>query len=71
MKKIPLAKWAAAHYDPPPTRWVLNSWVRRGEIYPPPERVGTTYYVSEGARRQTGAPVEPRPSLVDRLKAGA
>lgn len=27
-KKIPLADWAAMHYDPPPSAWTLRQWVR-------------------------------------------
>ena len=61
-RKIPLSDWAAQHYSPPPSAHILRRWAREGQIYPPPEKVGQTYYVPESARRQTGAP-----SLVDRL----
>jgi hypothetical protein len=54
--KVLLTAWAAARYDPPPSAWVLRQWVRRGEVYPPPELVGKAYYVDEKARRLTGAP---------------
>ena len=64
MKRIPLCDWAATLYSPPPSLWVLRQWARQGEIYPPPERVGRSYYVREDARRQT----EARPSLVSRLQ---
>lgn len=49
--KIPLTEWAARRYDPPPSAWVLRKWVRAGEIYPPPELVGKTYFVHTNARR--------------------
>ena len=62
MKRIPLPDWAAQHYNPAPSAWVLRQWARQGEIYPPPEKVGRSYYVREDARRQCGAP-----SLVERL----
>jgi hypothetical protein len=65
LKNIPLETWAARHYDPPPSLWVLRRWARDGEIHPMPEKVGKTYYVREDARRLTGAPT----SLVDRLRA--
>lgn len=52
--KVPLTAWASARYDPPPSAWVLRKWVRNGEIYPPPELVGKTYYVDEKAGRLTG-----------------
>jgi hypothetical protein len=63
MKKIPLHEWAAKHYDPPPTPWVLRRWARDGEISPMPERVGREWYVAADARRLTGAR-----SLVERLQ---
>ncbi len=66
-KMIPLATWAAEKYDPPPSQWVLRKWVRQGQIYPSPEKVGHAYYVEATARRQNAA--LGRPSLVDRIKA--
>lgn len=64
--KIPLSEWAARHYNPAPSLWVLRKWVRQGEIYPAPEKVGSAYYVEEHAVRQQSG---QRPSLVSRLKA--
>lgn len=52
-KKIPLADWAALHYDPPPSVWTLRQWVRSGQIVPAPEKVGKGYYVSADAQRIT------------------
>jgi hypothetical protein len=63
MKKIPLTAWASSRYDPPPSAWVLRKWVREGEIYPPPELVGSKYYVSETAKRLGTE------GLVERLEA--
>jgi hypothetical protein len=64
--KVRLEAWAAARYDPPPSLWVLRRWVRDGEIYPPAELVGRTYYVEHNARRTTEAR-----SLVERLREEA
>jgi hypothetical protein len=65
-KKILLSEWAARRYDPPPSAWVIRQWVRRGEVYPPPEMVGKAWYVEENARRQTGD--SPQRPLVERLE---
>lgn len=62
--KIPLSDWAARHYSPPPSPWVLRKWVRAHQIHPAPEKVGSAYYVAENAERRTAA----RPSLVERLR---
>lgn len=69
--KVLLTAWAAKRYDPPPSLWVLRRWVRDGEIYPPAELVGRTYYVDENARRmtETDAAGTPTGTLVDRLRA--
>ena len=64
-RKIPLTTWAAHHYSPPPSPWVLRRWCRDGEITPAPERVGREWYVREDARRVTA----PASSLVQRLRA--
>lgn len=66
-KRIPLAAWAAARYDPPPSAWVLRRWCRDGEIVPAPERVGRDWYVPADARRVTA----PAASLVARLRNAA
>lgn len=72
-KKIPLCQWGEARYDPPPSAWTLRRWVREGQIYPPPEKVGKGYYVHPDARRisvDTGAAAAlPGGSLVERLRA--
>lgn len=65
--KILLSEWAKRQYDPPPSDWVLNKWVRRGEVLPEPELVGKRYYVEPTARRIT-APASAG-SLVRRLRA--
>lgn len=48
---IPIGEWAAKHYKPAPTAWVLAKWARRGEIDPPPQKVGTGWAVQENAKR--------------------
>ena len=74
-KKIRLSEWAARHYDPPPSLWVLRRWARDNEITPAPERVGREWYVAETATRGTPASEQPHPerrlSLVERLQAQA
>ena len=65
--KILLSDWAARNYSPPPSAWTLRAWIRKGQIYPPPELVGSSYYVSEDARRQ----LSPRPTVLQRMKAVA
>lgn len=65
--KVPLQDWAEMHYSPAPSIWVLRRWVREGQIYPTPEKVGSSYYVQKDARRLTSS----RPSLVDRLTSAA
>ncbi|HWH84691.1 MAG TPA: excisionase [Burkholderiaceae bacterium] len=62
--KIPLPDWAARHYGPAPSAWVLRKWVRQREIHPAPEKVGSAYYVEETAERR----IPQRDGLVERLK---
>lgn len=64
--KITLEAWAAKHYDPAPSQYILRRWVRAGEVLPEPEKVGHSYYVDPNARRVL-AP--RRVGLVERLKA--
>ncbi len=63
--KVKLSDWAAAHYSPPPSMWTLRQWVRAGQIYPAPEKVGSAYYVDDTARRQ----LTPRPTVAQRMRA--
>jgi len=49
--KILLTEWAARNYSPPPTTRLLKAWVRTGQIYPSPERVGRTWMVDEKSTR--------------------
>ncbi len=62
--KVLLADWAARHYSPAPSAYVLRKWARAGEIMPAPELVGGAYYVEEAAQRHT-TKMAP---LVDRLR---
>lgn len=61
--KVPLTDWAARHYCPAPDIRTVRAWVRAGEIYPPPEKVGRCYYVDQTAKRIT----DQLPSLVERI----
>ena len=72
-KSIPVADWAAARYDPPPSAWTLREWCRKGEIWPPAERVGKAWYVASNARRLSAPAVDDAAtavglSLVERLQ---
>ncbi len=67
--KVKLTEWAARHYTPAPSLWTLRRWVREQQIQPAPEQVGKAYYVEETAVRVN--PLQPRLSLVERLKARA
>jgi hypothetical protein len=66
--KIPLTEWAKTRYNPPPSLFTLRRWARESEIFPPPEKVGKSYYVDENAER-VGTMPPGAMSLVDRLKA--
>jgi hypothetical protein len=75
-KKIPVTAWAAAHYDPAPSCWLLRKWARDGEFWPPAAKVGKEWYVREDARRLSVAPVDDAGaaaglSLVERLQRRA
>lgn len=70
MKKILLAAWAEARYDPPPSPRVLQRWAREGEIVPKPVKVGRSYYVAPDARRLAEG-AAGRPSVVDQMRARA
>lgn len=67
--KITLEAWAAKHYDPAPSQYILRRWVRAGEVLPEPEKVGHAYYVVPNARRIYIDPKAHRVGLVERLKA--
>lgn len=64
--KITLSEWARRRYDPPPPVFTLRRWARDGEIQPPPEKVGKTYYVVEHAER-VGVPRPDYQPLTARL----
>lgn len=65
--KILLTDWAAKHYSPPPSIFTLRRWAKAGEIYPPPEKAGKSYYVDENAQRIS---VDPgRPTLLQQLQS--
>lgn len=49
-KKITLEAWAAPRWSPPPSIKTLRRWARECRIFPPPEKVGRTYYVDPEAR---------------------
>ena len=55
MKTIPMTEWAALHYSPAPSPYVLRQWRERGEIHPAPEKVGREWMCRADARRLTQA----------------
>lgn len=65
--KILISEWAAKHYSPAPSAFVLRKWCRDGEITPRPEKVGRDWMVEESARRIT--PDAPRRGLLEQMGA--
>jgi hypothetical protein len=65
VKRILLAAWAEAQFDPPPSLWTLRRLVREGNIHPPPVLIGRQYYVEPTAKLLTAD--MPRRSLVEQL----
>lgn len=61
--KITIEEWAAIHYSPAPSLWTLRKLMRSGEIQPPPEKVGRSWYVDRNAQRHVF-----KSSLVERLR---
>ncbi|BBE78489.1 MAG: excisionase [Enterobacteriaceae bacterium] len=48
-KLMPLEEWAKETYVKPPTLNTLRRWARMGNIYPAPEKHGTSYQVCPNA----------------------
>jgi hypothetical protein len=65
VKKILLAAWGDAQFDPPLSPWQLRKLAREGNIYPAPLKIGKTYYVEPTAKLLTDD--MPRRSLVEQL----
>jgi len=49
--KITLTEWGSRNYSPPPSIGQLKTWVRTGQIFPAPERVGRTWMLDEKSAR--------------------
>lgn len=64
--KIRLDEWLKRNFDPPPAIRTARLWINAGKIYPPPVKVGRSYYVEQNATFQDG---NVRPSLVQRVLA--
>jgi prophage antirepressor-like protein len=47
---MPLTEWAAQQSTRPPSPRTLRRWVRNGNIYPRPRKLGAKYVVSPNAR---------------------
>jgi hypothetical protein len=62
--KIRLDEWLKREFDPPPAIRTARLWINAGKIYPPPVKVGRSYYVEQGATFNDGT---ARPTLVQRV----
>lgn len=71
-RRIPLERWAEAIYgEDAPGIGTLRRWARNGNIAPPAEKHGRTYYVAPDARYVATPTAGPRRvSLVDRMNRG-
>lgn len=62
--KVRLDEWLKREFDPPPGIRTARTWILEGKIYPPPVKVGRSYYVEEDAVFQHG---EIRQRLAERI----
>lgn len=49
--KILITEWAARNYSPAPSPAQLKSWIKTGQIFPAPEKVGRNWMVDENSSR--------------------
>ncbi len=61
--KIRLDEWLKREFDPPPAIRTARLWIKASKIYPPPMKVGRSYYVEQNAVFRDGV---ERPRLVHR-----
>jgi hypothetical protein len=61
--KIRLDEWLKREFDPPPAIRTARLWIKACKIYPPPVKVGRSYYVEQNAVFRDGV---ERPRLVHR-----
>jgi predicted site-specific integrase-resolvase len=64
--KIRLDEWLKREFYPPPAIRTARLWIKAGKIYPPPVKVGRSYYVDENATFDDGT---IRPTLAERVLA--
>lgn len=71
-RKITLEAWRTAEYgNDGPTMDTVRRWAREGNIQPPPEKHGRTYYVCPSARYTvTGAKATAK-RLIERINDGS
>jgi hypothetical protein len=62
--KIRLDEWLKREFDPPPAIRTARLWINAGKIYPPPVKVGRSYYVEQNATFQDAF---HRQTLADRI----
>lgn len=47
--KVRLDIWLQRNFDPPPDIRNAKLWIKQGRIYPPPIKMGRSYYVEQDA----------------------
>lgn len=62
--KLRLDEWLTRQFSPAPAIRTARLWIRDGKIYPPPMKVGRSYYVEENATFQDR---QTRPTLAQRI----
>jgi hypothetical protein len=62
--KVRLDEWLKREFDPPPAIRTARLWINAGKIYPPPVKIGRSYYVEQNAVFNDGT---ARQSLAQRV----
>ncbi|MDE1139902.1 MAG: excisionase [Paraburkholderia tropica] len=57
--KVRLGDWLASQFTPAPAIRTARHWIKQGKIYPPPTKVGRSYYVDQHATFNDGT-IKPR-----------
>lgn len=68
--KIKLTEWASRHYSPTPKIVTLRAWANSGQIFPPPEKVGSHgFMVEESAVRIPASTNDVVGTISDRARS--
>ncbi|QGZ66330.1 excisionase [Paraburkholderia acidisoli] len=62
--KVLLGDWLESQFSPAPAIRTARTWIKQGRIFPPPTKVGRSYYVEQDAVFNDGT---ARPRLADRI----